>query len=487
MRNQGLPAGLARHSVRGPSLGKALLAVAIAALAGGCSLAPEPARPTVATAAQWQAPVAHSGTLSGLAEWWTRFDDPLLAELVRDAERASPTLDAALARIEQARANALAAGARLWPTLDANASLQRAAAGIPPLPAPRTSISTTLDAAWEIDLFGAVRNTRAAAVERIGAREAEWHDARASLAAEVANAYVSHRACEALANVQSLDVQSLGETLKLTELKVKAGFTAPADAALLRATLADARNRLVAQRAECDVLVKTLAYLSAELEPALRTRIAARAGLIPDGPPLAVEAVPAAALAQRPDLAAIEREIAAAAAEVGVAEAARYPRVTLTGSVGRASLRLGGNTLDGNSWGFGPAISLPIFDAGRRSAQAEASRARLAELRAQYVQRARLAVREVEEALTRLDAATRRQADAESAVADFGAYFAAAQSRWNVGVGNLVELEDARRQTLAANANLIGLRRDRIAQWVALYKALGGGWTDAARVSRIRE
>ena len=185
-------------------------------------------------------------------------------------------------------------------------------------------------------------------------------------------------------------------------------------------------------------------------------------------------------LAQRPDLAAVERELAAASAEIGVAEANRYPRLTLTGSIGRQYFRFLGLTSVGNSWGFGPGLSLPIFDAGRRTAQVEAARARFEELAATYRQRARIAVREVEEALVRLDSAERREADASAAVTDFEAFLAAAETRWKVGVGNLIELEEARRQALNAKALLVQIRRERLAQWISLYKAVGGGWTGAS-------
>lgn len=446
----------------------------------GCAVGPnyEPPQPAVPT--QWSAPRPHGGELAQLRDWWTRLDDATLVRLIDVAQRDNPSLEAAVARIEQARANARAIGAGEWPTLTANASLQRRAAGVPPFPAPITSGSITADAAWEIDLFGAVRYSRQSARARIEARETEWHDARTSLAAEVALTYINLRACEAIAGVQQLDTDSRQQTVTLTERRVGAGFTAPADAALLRASLTDARSRLVGQRAECDLLIKALVGLTGFSEAPLREALATHAGVLPAPRAFAVAALPAAVLAQRPDLAVAERELAAAAAEIGTAEAARYPRVSLVGSIGYALFRLSGVSTEGESWSFGPALSLPILDGGRRAAQVDVARARFDELRALYMQRARQAVREVEETLVRLDAAERRQADAEAAVKDFEAFFAAAQTRWDVGVGNLIELEEARRQALNANSVLIQLRRDRVAQWVSLYKVLGGGWEPAA-------
>jgi outer membrane protein TolC len=135
----------------------------------------------------------------------------------------------------------------------------------------------------------------------------------------------------------------------------------------------------------------------------------------------------------------------------------------------------------GTNWSIGPALSLPLFDAGRRAAQVDVARARYDEAMARYTQRARDAVREVEEALVRLDAATRREADALAAADGFRRYFAAAQARFDVGAESLLDLESARRNALLAAATLVGVQRERVAAWITLYRAVGGGWLpDAA-------
>jgi NodT family efflux transporter outer membrane factor (OMF) lipoprotein len=454
-------------------LGATIVAAVVLA---ACAVGKPHEPPTMPATPAWAAPLPHGGDTARLTDWWSRFDDPVIARLVDQAQQRNPSIEAAAQRIEQARAQARVAGAALAPAVDAKSSLQRSATGIPPFGAPRTTGTLSADAAWEIDLFGAARAGRQAAVSRVQARGIDWHDARITLAAEVASTYVALRACEAVAEVQALDAKSLSVTLDLTQRKADAGLSAPSEASLLRASLANANNQVIAQRAECDVLVKSLVFLTGEPEAGLREQLKASTRRMPQPTAFGVDRVPAALLAQRPDLASIERELAAAAAEANVAEADRYPRLTLTGSIGLAAIRLGGATFDGQSWGFGPALSLPLFDAGRRSARVDAARARIAELRAQYMSRAAAAVREVEEALVRLDSAERRQRDAESAVRDFEIFFAAAQTRWNVGVGNIIELEEARRQTLNASAALIQLRRERVAQWIVLYKAMGGGW-----------
>jgi outer membrane protein, multidrug efflux system len=437
----------------------------------------------------WQAPMPHGGDLAQLQNWWAQWNDPVLTKLQALAQSESMSLAQAAAKIDQARAQLQVAGTSVLPSVDLNNSLRRSALGVPPFGAPRTQLSTSLDASWELDLFGAVARGQEAAASRLSARQLDWHEARVSLASEVANYYVNYYQCIESSAALAEDVAALANTVSLTEQKVKVGLTAPADAALLRASLANGRNQLISQQGECKLVLKALGFLTAVKESSLLD-LMAKPPSAPqaNAPSFYVATLPAQTLAQRADLASLERELAALAAEVGVAEANRKPRLSFSGNIGWGALRFGGpnggETGTGVAWGFGPALNLPIFDAGRRKANAEAAMARYAELSVQYQSKARLAVREAEEAMLRLHAAVQKQTQAEAAIKDFQAYLAAAETRYRVGVGNLIELQDARRQTIAAQLNLIQLRRDRNLQWIALYKALGGGWDGQSQVAQ---
>lgn len=446
---------------------------------GGCAVAvPDPTPPAPA-AATWQAPRPHDGSPALLVQWWQRFDEPTLAQLIDLAQRSNPAIGASLARISQARATARVAGATRLPTLDANGQLIRSFTPEPPSVA-FTIAGVSLDALWELDLFGANRRTRDAALARLDARTADWHDARVSLAAEVAATYANLRLCEALQQVFQQDLDSRRIVLDLTNRKVRSGFSPPADAALITAGAAEASNRVRAQRGQCDLLVKSLVTLTAQPETPLREQLAVRRGQLPQPGALTVTEVPAQALSQRPDLASLERELVAASNEVGVAEADRYPRIHLTGSIGYAAFRALGMTGTGATWSFGPALSLPIFDAGRRGAVVDRSQAFFDELAANYRQRATLAVQEVEEALVRLGSAADRLVDAERAAESFQVYLKATRTRFETGAGSAFEQEDARRSSLNAAAALLQIRNERIAAYISLYKALGGGWDRAA-------
>jgi outer membrane protein TolC len=188
--------------------------------------------------------------------------------------------------------------------------------------------------------------------------------------------------------------------------------------------------------------------------------------------------VPAAALMQRPDLAAAERQIVAAAEDTAQSQALRYPRVAIAGSVGPAWLRVDGMSTSGTLWTLGPVqVSLPLFDGGTRVANVVAARARYDEAVSVYRGLIRGAVREVEAALVTLDSSARRVQDTRIAVEGFEASLKAADARFRGGLGSLFDLEDARRSALLANSTLIELQSEQVAAWINLYRALGGGWS----------
>lgn len=447
----------------------------------GCST-PKPLPPPVSaalTTPTWHAPLPHAGDPGRLVAWWTQFDDPLLPTLIDEAQAAHPVLAQALARIQQARAGQRVAASAGWPTVGANVQAQRssgAATGFNPV----TQTSAIVDAGWEIDLFGGVRHGLEAARSRAEQAELGWHEARVSLAAEVAQTYVGLRTCEATVALYSREAESLGRSSALVQKKADIGFEAPANARLALASAAQARDRVTVQQTECGLAVKALVLLTGADERSLRERLASRTARLPQPAPFTLTTLPAATLAQRPDLAAAERELQASAADVGVAEAARWPQLTIGGNLGIGLVRTGGSTSDAVTWGFGPNLSLPIFNRGRLQAQADAARARYDDARAGYALKLRAAVREVEETLLRLDASQRREADARTAAEGLRSFLGSTEERARLGSASVIETEEARRLTLSAEATLLALQREQVAAWISLYRAIGGGWTREA-------
>ncbi|HJV75642.1 MAG TPA: efflux transporter outer membrane subunit [Noviherbaspirillum sp.] len=454
-------------------------------LLSACATQTPPASIAPATPAQWHAPLPssatadalpHNGTLPGLSQWWQQQGDPLLVQLIEAAQEVSPSIAAAAARIEQARSTRVAANAALLPTLDASLSASRTSAQ-PPLPI-NTVAQAALQTSWEIDLFGAGRASRDAAQARLEGAEAGWHDARVAVAAEVANQYYSLRACEKLLNITLADTTSRAEIARLSELSARAGFQAPATAALARASAAEGNARATQQRALCDIDIKALVALTAMSEQELRQQLAENRDAPDQSTSFSIASLPAQTLTQRPDVFAASREVAAASAEIGNAQAQRYPRLSLSGSVGAAKFRAAGLSDDLATWSVGPlALSLPLFDGGSRAANIEAAKARYNEAAARYRATVRQAVREVEEALVNLQSTGARREDVLLAAQDYRVSFNATQSRYKNGLASLVELEESRRTLLAAESVVVSLERERRAAWITLYRAAGGGWT----------
>jgi NodT family efflux transporter outer membrane factor (OMF) lipoprotein len=470
------------------------LIVALGALAAlaGCAGLPavprtaEPATPPAAPAA-WQAP-APAPTPAAAAPvpasaWWTGFGDPLLPAVVEAAQAASPTVSAAAARIEQARAALTGARAGMLPRLEAAGSItqSRATPGTP-----STDVSTLgLQAGWELDLFGARAAARDAAAGRLRAADAERHAIRTAVAAEVGSTFVALRACEAQIAPVAADATSREQTAALTEQSARAGIVAPASAALARASAAQGRAQLAQQRAACDLLVKALVSLTALDEADLRARLAAASARQPQPAALPPLGVPADLLARRPDLVAATHAVEAAAADRTQATAERWPQVSLAGSIGTTRIASSAGAIDGTTFSVGPlAVTLPLFDGGRRAAGEAAARAAYDDAVVQLRGALRGAVREVEDALVALQSTAAREADVGIATEGFAASLAAAEARWRGGVGSLFELEDARRSALAAQSALVELRRERATAWINLYRALGGGFEPDRTASR---
>jgi outer membrane protein, multidrug efflux system len=451
--------------------------LALALPLAACTTTAPPPQVSAPAPAGWHAPLPHQGSLTDMARWWDQLQDPLLVELIDAAQAVSPGIVQAQARLAQARATRVASRAARGPALDGQASTSR---GVnEQLGALATTAQAGLQASWELDVFGGNAALYTAAEQRLAGAQALWHEARVSVAAEVALQTSSLRTCLQQSTVAERDAQSRAETARLSALSERAGFTAPATAALARASAAEGAARASQQRMQCEVELKTLVALTGWEEPRLRVRLAAEPGAPAPDALFVIAALPAQVLAQRPDVYNAEREVAAASAEVGSARAQRYPRLSLSGSVGLAQVRTGGVSTDFTAWTIGPlALSVPIFDGGRRAAQTDAAQARYDEAASQYRAKVRQAVSEVEQALVRLQSTAERSASARTAAEGYRASFDATEARWRGGLASLVELEDARRTALAAENALVALQHERQAAWIALYRAAGGGWKE---------
>ena len=450
----------------------------------GCTVGPtyQSPLPTLPTAWQAALPIGPREPAAA-ADWWARFDDPAVATLVRWAQADSPTLDKAAAAIAGARAALTKSGAAALPSLDGSGSFSRARQavnGIAPIVA--TTRSASLDSSWELDLFGKLQRGREAAAARVDARIDDLATARVSLATEVADHYVQYRACRMIESTYADQSASQQETARVTAIAIRAGLSAPADADLALAGVASANATRVEQQTACELLVKALVTLTGVPEQTLRGTIDLPRAALPSPPLFDVMSVPAGLLRQRPDIAAAERTLAAASADIGQAKAQRYPSLSLGGSIG-LSAASGSTAL--TSWSFGPSLQLPIFDGGTRLAAVASAQSAYDSAYADYRSSVRSAVLEVEQALVQLYGASRRSDAAATAAERYRRYFVATEINWRAGGTSLLTLEETRRTSLAAETALLALKRDQLRQYIALYKALGGGWEADMQVSSV--
>lgn len=435
----------------------------------------QPAQAAQVLPERWQAPWPHAGQTAELADWWRAQHEPELVTLIEAAQRLSPDVASALARIEQARAQQVAARASVLPQWLATASGSRT---LSPVQRPAlTQLQAGVQMSWELDLAGVQHVADQAAQAQWESAQAQWHDARVLVAAEVATLYHGLRSCTQQQALAQEDARAQAQSVELTQLALNVGMNSRTDLALAQTAAAQSRSRAQQQQAQCDVQFKALTALSGLPETELRQGLAA--ALLREGTPtpLALPAIPAQTLAQRPDVFSAEREVLQAQARLTQTQATRWPRLSLQGFIGPARAVTGGVADNGLSWSFGPlSLSLPIWDAGQRAAQVQADDAQLRAALSAYQARVRHAVREVEEALVQLHSAELRWQEARSNAERLHTVLQTQNQQRTHGLISQRDWLISQRQAWAADAEVLDLQRQRQEAWIGLYRAAGGGF-----------
>ena len=464
----------------------AFLPAALATLGiAGCAVGPDYRPPDSGAPATWTGvassarPAVSTATPSGLATWWTSLDDPLLTELVQSALDANPDVAAAQARLRQVRAQRVIAASGLYPSLGAGADGRRANASVETSGRNVTAdaYGASLDASWEIDVFGRTRRGVEAATADVEATAAQLAATQVSLAAEVANNYVDVRLQQGLIRIARSNAESQAETLQLTEWRAQAGLASIQD-------VEQARTNLERTRAQVPALETSLAAAEHRLDSLLALPPGSlHARLAAPGPTLAVPAqlavgIPADTLRQRPDVRAAERNLAAETARVGQAEAALYPSFTLSGSIGVEALTLGNlASADAGVWSLFGGITAPLFQGGALRAQVEAQDAIRDQALAEYRKTVLTALEEVENALVALANNQRRDVSLVTAVESARTADLLARERYTAGLVDFQSVLDTDRTVLTVEESLAQNRADGMLALVRLFKSLGGGWS----------
>lgn len=473
-------------------LGLILLALSGCGLDGGLlmTVGPNYQSPEPPTAKQWYVkqpgqdglPVAHQGDLNNLSQWWQRFGDPVLNRLLVAAQQESASIAKAKAQIVEARGSLIASESVFLPSLNASLSSTRASAAFGNSPSRLDQHQASVQSSWEVDLFGGLARNRQASISQLESRTSAWHDARVAVAAELGNAYLAYRYCESQALLNKQDAESRQVSAELIAIAGNVGFRSPSDVALANASAADGNNVLLKQQAQCERAIKALVALTGLAEPQIRSLlgdIPKRKAQLPKPPPFQVKSVPADVIRQRPDIAAAERDMAEASAKIGVEQANRLPKLSLSGNITPVLQNINGAGLAlAETWSYGPTLSLPLFDDGKRAANVETAKAKYESSVAQYRATVRTAVKEIEEALVRLSSVEQRLPEAQKAAEDYQSHFVATQKLYEVGLGNLIDTETSRRNFVAADLSIKELEQEKVSAWIALYRAVGGSWED---------
>lgn len=423
-------------------------------------------------------PLTHAAATGDLSQWWQGLNDPLLSELVAEALQASPDLRTAQARLREARARRSVAAAVRFPDVTAAGSARRSRSSEETGSGDaRNSFSAGFDASWELDVFGGVRRSVEAAEADLESSVANLDNTRVSLASEVALNYVEVRALQTRLGIARANLASQSETLQLTDWRAQAGLVSSQDVEQARSNREQTRAQIPGFETSLAESEHRLDVLLGHAPGTLHARLAATAEL-PAVPDQIAVGIPADTLRQRPDVRAAERKLAAETARVGVAEAARYPSFTLSGSIGLEALTLGalGNGGAATS-SLLAGITSPVFNAGRLRAQVEIQDAVREQAQVSYEQTVLTALQEVENALVAL--ARNRERVEALAIAVESARNAAqlAQQRYSAGLIDFQSVLDTQRSVLSAEDSLASSRADGVLALIRLYKALGGGWS----------
>lgn len=455
------------------------LLLALAALAGCAVVGPDYQSPEAQVPARWSATrETRAPQPDTLARWWREFDDPELEALVTEALQANLDLAAAQARLREARARRRLAGAELAPSVEVSGSAARTrSSGESGAGATRELYRAGFDANWEVDLFGGLRRGVEAAEADVGASLERLHDTQVSLLAELALNYVDLRTAQRRLAVTEESVRARNETLALTRWRFEAGLVSELDVAQATTDLETTRAALPALRNAASQARHRLAVLLGRAPGELEERLGGRRAI-----PLAARelfvGIPADVVRQRPDVRATERDLAASTARLGQAQAARYPALTLSGSLGLEALTLGALASDeGLTHSLLAGVTAPLLDAGRIEANVEAQDARVEQARLAWQSSVLTALEEVENALVEVDNNGVRRERLTQAAASAREALQLAEQRYASGLVDFLTVLDGQRTLLALEDDLASTTGQLAGAQIRTYKALGGGWS----------
>ena len=453
-----------------------------ALLLAACDLAPDYTPPSVALpegykeeSSDWAAAAPKDEQERG--DWWQVFNDARLDELEGKVTAANQDLKVAIARFDEARADAQTAQADFYPTLDASGSATREhVSRVVQNPLPRSTgnnFGLGLDLGWEIDVWGRVRNQAKAGADQAEASAGDLASVALSLHAELATDYFILRGYDAEQDMLDRTVQDYRKALELTQARFKIGYAAGPDVSAAEAQYRGAETQATETRLKRAKLEHAIAILTGAVPAGFSLPVQA----LDATPPAIAPVLPTVLLERRPDIAAAERRTAAANAEIGVARAAYYPTFDLNALFGLQSATPAKLfTAPAQAWSFGPSALVNLFDGGKRDALNDKARASYDEAVATYRQAVLNAFGEVEDNLASLRLLAEEHETQQQAVTAAAQSTHQATNLYGGGLQTYYDVITAQNIELTDKLSEIDIRTRRMTASVLLIKALGGGW-----------
>jgi len=467
------------------------------ALLSACAVGPDFKAPQPALPEQWRDSQVTSNAVE--LQWWKQFHDTTLDGLVERALTNNADVQIATLRLAQSRVMRNAESSARWPNVSASAAYQRERQSengtatrmidliAPPggrdqivslLSEPFSVFQAGFDVGWELDLWGRVRRSIEASDANLHMSEQDLRNAQLSLIGEVVREYMELRGVQEQLRIANADVAASVDLVELTQYRVKGGLVDELDLTTQRARLADARSSVPQLKHQEAQLLSALAVLLNESPGSLDSQLAAAP------PTFALPSnigggVPSEIARRRPDIQRAEAQLHAATAEIGVAVADLYPRITLSGSFAQQALHASDLSEWGSrQWSLGPSISLPIFDGGRRRSVVELRKLDQQQAAISYQQTVLRAWHEIETALSGYSAEQERNRELSTALAASREAYDIARIRYHHGMINYLAELDARRTLLQTERAYSQSNIQLGTQLVAVYKSLGGGLPD---------
>lgn len=480
-----------------PILFRNTCAIAFITALSACSVGPNYSRPAVETppafkeAQNWK-PAQPQDTLPRDA-WWKIYGDEYLNQLVAQVAISNQTIKSAEAQYRQATALMDQTRAGLFPTLSANASSTRSQSGASSVQSSSTtdtgggnsggsgrivtSDRVALNASWELDVWGGIRRGIEANRATAQASAADVQSALLSAQAALVQAYLQLRVNEAQTRLLQSSVSSYERSLSITQNRYNAGVVARSDVAQAQAQLKTTQAQLLDLGVQHAQLEHAIAIL---LGKAPAEFSIAAASTVPNMPAIPIT-VPSVLLERRPDIAAAERRAAAANAQIGVAQAAFFPTLSLSGSYGYQGSSFGNLfTLPHRVWSLGPALAATLFDAGAHTAQKRQAEAGFDKAVADYRQTVLTAFQEVEDNLASLRILEQEAQAQDAATLAANQSLTVVNNQYEAGIVSYLNVVIAQNTALSAQRSSLTLAQSRLVASVTLLKALGGAWDQSA-------